>query len=257
MNPLKDHEAVKEMLRLMEENARQEQAAEFARLIDAVDNMSQQYAELTNELMEVKERLSEASRLRHPLYDILSKTVRSVETKADNAFIWLCSVRDHITSCAETAVADFKRMGVSALDQAVSALRINDLLTAVGEKISAALDSAEKSIQKLETMGRELRSAGAHMKNAGRAAGGKEVQSVDGGEAGRIQTAVLAPLRGVRSVLTQFSRTNGKALAAVARLEDAADRNRGKREKSSVRRRLEKKLPALPAPAKKSREAER
>lgn len=142
MNPLKDHEAVKEMLRLMEENDQQEQAAEFARLIDAVDNMSQQYAKLANELTEVKERLSEASRLRHPLYDILSKTVRTVETKADNAF-------------------------------------------------------------------------------------------------------------------TQFSRTNGKALAAVARLEDAADRNRGKREKSSVRRRLEKKLPALPAPAKKSHEAER
>ena len=56
MNPLKDHEAVKEMLRLMEENDRQEQAAEFARLIDAVDNMSQQYAKLTNELTEVKER---------------------------------------------------------------------------------------------------------------------------------------------------------------------------------------------------------
>ena len=106
-------------------------------------------------------------------------------------------------------------------------------------------------------MGRELRSAGAHVKNAGRAAGGKEVQPVDGGEAGRIQSAVLAPLRGVHSVLTQFSRTNGKALTAVERLEDAADRNRGKREKSSVRHRLEKKPPALPAPAKKFREAER
>ncbi len=257
MNPLKDHEAVKEMLRLMEENDRQEQAAEFARVIDAVDNMSQQYAKLTNELTEVKERLSEASRLRHPLHDMLSKTVRAVETKADDAFVRLCSVRNRIISCAETAVADFKRMGVSALDQAVATLRVGDLLTAVGEKISAALDSTETSIQKLETMGRELRSAGAHMKNAGRAAGGKEVQPVDGGEAGRIQSAVLAPLRGVHSVLTQFSRTNGKALTAVERLEDAADRNRGKREKSSVRHRLEKKPPALPAPAKKFREAER
>ena len=39
MDFLKDHEAIREMLRLMEENNRQDQAKEFARLIACVDSI--------------------------------------------------------------------------------------------------------------------------------------------------------------------------------------------------------------------------
>ena len=121
------------------------------------------------------------------------------------------------------------------------------------------LDRVAESIHKVEAMGQELRNAGGHLKNAGRAAAGKEARQIDGGQEGKFQAAVLAPLRAVHSMLGGLNRTAYAALGAVDRLSRTAERGRGKREKSSVRQRLEGKPPALPAPvpAKKSHEAER
>lgn len=259
MEPLKDHAAVKEMLRLMEENDRQEQAAEFARLISAADSIIQQYDPICAKLDEISRQLAGLSAPRHPVKDALSQTVQKVERGVTDAHLWFLKVREHIISCAETAVADFKREGVSALDKAVSALGIQDLLETMQEKIAASLDGVSESIRKVEAMGQELRSAGGHLKNAGRTAAGKEVQQIDSGQEGKFQAAVLAPLRAVHSMLGGLNRTAYAALGAVDRLSRAAERERGKREKSSVRQRLERKPPDLPAPApmKKPHEVER
>ena len=185
--------------------------------------------------------------------------MQKVEYGATEALTWILTVREHIISCAETAVADFKREGVSALDKAVSALNVQYLLETMQEKIAASLDRVAESIHKVEAMGQELRNAGGHLKNAGRAAAGKEARQIDGGQEGKFQAAVLAPLRAVHSMLGGLNRTAYAALGAVDRLSRTAERGRGKREKSSVRQRLEGKPPALPAPvpAKKSHEAER
>lgn len=256
---LKDRVAVKEMLRLMEENGRQEQAAEFALLIDATDSIVQQYDPICAKLDEIRQQLADLSTPRHPVKDALSQTVQKVERGTTDAALWILKVREHIVSCAKTAVADFKREGVSALDKAISALGIQGRLETIQEKIAASLDRISESIHTVEAMGQELRSAGNHLKNAGRTAAGKEVQQIDGGQEGRFQAVVLAPLRAVHSMLADLNRTAYAALGAVDRLSRAAEQGRGKREKSSVRQRLGKKPPALPAPApaKNPREAER
>lgn len=259
LEQLKDHAAVKEMLRLMEENGRQEQAAELARLIAAADSIIQQYDPICAKLDEIRQQLADLPKPRHPVRDAISQTVQKVEYGATEALTWILTVREHIISCAETAVADFKREGVSALDKAVSALNVQYLLETMQEKIGASLDRVAESIHKVEAMGQELRNAGGHLKNAGRAAAGKEARQIDGGQEGRFQAAVLAPLRAVHSMLGGLDRTAYAALGAVDRLSRAAEQGRGKREKSSVRQRLGKKPPALPAPApaKNPREAER
>lgn len=259
MELLKDHTAIKEMLRLLEENDRKEQAAELARLIAAADGIVQQYDALYAKLDDLKQQVAALPEPRHPVKDALSQTVRKVEYGATEALTWILTVREHIISCAETAVADFKREGVSALDKAVSALNVQYLLETMQEKIAASLDRVAESIHTVEAMGQELRTAGGHLKNAGRAAAGKEAQLIDGGQEGRFQAAVLAPLRAVHSMLAGLNGAAYAALGAVDRLSRVAERERGKREKSSVRQRLERKPPVLPAPApaKKSHEAER
>ena len=259
MELLKGHAAVKEMLQLLEENNRKEQAAELARLIAAADSIVQQYDALYAKLDDLKQQVAALPEPRHPVKDALSQTVQKVEYGATEALTWILTVREHIISCAETAVADFKREGVSALDKAVSALNVQYLLETMQEKIAASLDRIAESIHKVEAMGQELRTAGGHLKNAGRAVAGKEAQQIDGGQEGKFQAAVLVPLRAVQSMLVNLNKTADTALGAVDRLRGAAERGRGKREKSSVRQRLEKKSPTLsaPAPVNKSREAER
>lgn len=264
MDFLKDHEAIREMLRLMEENNRQDQAKEFARLIACVDSMEQQYAAVLSELRDVKQQLSEMPEQRRSMKDTLTDMAQALEDRVEEMREQLQTIREKIISCAKDAVSGFQQMGVSALDKAVYALGIKKLLESVQDKICGSMEKTSASIQRVEAMGQELRSAGNHLKNAGRAAVGKEIQQTDTAREGRFQAAVLAPMRAANAMYAGMNRTIYGALGAVDRLERAAERTRGKRERPSVRQRLEEKKTetqarplALPDPSRKPHEAAR
>ena len=227
MDCLKDRDVIAQLFRMMAEHGWAEQLRELTRLIAAVDSMEQQFQVLQAELREVKK-------------------VQEMEVPAAGIGERLRAVRDHILTWAQTTVNDIGRMGISALDNAVSALDVLGRLEAVQDKVCGAMDRVDASIQKIETVGRELRTAGGHLKNAGRAVAGKETRQTGGDPEGHIQSAVLAPIRSVRTMLYNLNGTRCTAEDAVERLNHSAEQNRGKREKVSVRSRLEKK-PALPA----------
>ena len=238
MKILSDYEAVMELLSLMEENGRELQAAELSCLISALDSMEQQYSSVLAELRDIKRELTPEQ----PSFDLVQ-----VEQARDQ----LATVKERIIAWAKTAVEDFKRVGVSALDTAISSLGIKNLLETMQDKVCGAMENVDASIKKVKTMGQELRSAGAHLKNAGRAAAGKETQEVDGERPGRFQAVVLAPMRAVHGALAGLNRTIYMAEGAVERLGHTAERGRGKREKPSIWQQLDQKkgeVSALPAP---------
>lgn len=264
MDFLKDHEAVVAMLRLMEENNRQDQAKEFARLIACGDSMEQQYAAVLSELRDVKQQLSEMPEQHRSVKDALTDMAQTLEDRVGEMREQFQTIRDKIISCAKDAASGFRQMGVSALDKAVYALGIKKLLESVQDKICGSMEKTSASIQRVEAMGQELRSAGNHLKNAARAAVGKEIQQTDTVRKGRFQAAVLAPMRAANVMYAGMNRTIYGALGAVDRLERAAERTRGKRERPSVRQRLEEKKTetlarplALPDPSRKPHEAAR
>lgn len=100
---------------------------------------------------------------------------------------------------------------------------IHKTLEAVQQNISGSLADARKNIEKIETLGHELRSVGGHLKNAGRAVTGRETQAVDGGQEGRFQAAVLAPMRTVHKMLSTMNNATLAAIGSVERLETAAE----------------------------------
>ena len=243
MKILSDHETVMELLSLMKENGRELQAAELSCLISALDSMEQQYSSVLAELRDIKRELTPEQ----PSFDLLQAAQEKVEQARDQ----LATVKERIAAWAKTAVEDFKRVGVSALDTAISALGVKNLLETMQDKVCGAMESVDASIKKVEAMGQELRSAGAHLKNAGRAAVGQETQKVDGERPGRFQTVILAPMRAVHGALAGLNRTIYMAEGAVERLGHTAERGRGKREKPSVWQQLDQKkgeVSALPAP---------
>lgn len=250
------------MLRFMEENGREEQAREMARLIACVDSMEQQYTAVLSELQDVKQRLAEMPEQHRTLKDALTDMVQALETRIGEMREQLQTVREKIVSCAKEAVSGFKQMGVTALDTAVYGLGIKNLLESVQDKICQSMENTSASIQRVEAIGQELRSAGNHLKNAGCTAVGRETRQTDTAREGRFQAAVLAPMRAANAAYAGMNRTLYGALGAVDRLERAAERTRGKRERPSVRQRLKAKKGkaldrSLPAPVQKPREAER
>ena len=263
MDFLKDHEAVQQMLCLMRENGKGEEAEEFLWLIECVDNMEQQYSSVLAELQEIRKQLEQTQVPEQAsMKDQVLDALQAVQEKLEQARNQLTAVKDKIISWTKNTLEDVKRLGITALDTAISTLGVQTMLKSMEDKTFDSMQDIQASIRKVETIGEELRSAGAHLKNAGHTAIGRETQQVDGGQAGRFETAVLSPMRAIHSVLADMNRIIYSAEDAVDELKEAAEQCRGKHEKPSVRQQLEQKKVenatiSTPKPGKKLKGTER
>ena len=281
MDFLKDHEAVQQMLCLMRENGKGEEAEEFLWLIECVDNMEQQYSSVLVELQEIRKQLEQTQVPEQAsMKDQVLDALQAVQEKLEQARNQLTAVKDKIISWTKNTLEDVKRLGITALDTAISTLGVQTMLKSMEDKTFDSMQDIQASIRKVETIGEELRSAGAHLKNAGHTAGeelrsagahlknaghtaiGRETQQVDGGQVGRFETAVLSPMRAIHSVLADMNRIIYSAEDAVDELKEAAEQCRGKHEKPSVRQQLEQKKVenaaiSTPKPGKKLKGTER
>ena len=266
MDPSQNNEAIQQFIKLLEENGRQGQAQDLSQLLWYMDSMNRQFDAVFRELQEVKDQLA---REKQPA---VKKIMEGVATNLENKLEWarnmLAGLRERVTDHARNAVENFKEAGVSALDKAVAAMGVKNVLEALQEHLSGMIADTKRNIEKVQSIGHELRSVGGHLKNAGRAAIGKEMQMVDGGRAGRFQFVVLAPMRATQKLLSSMNNNTLAAIGGVEHLEQTAEATREARaerlaeKKPSIRQALaEKKAEAAarsaPTPEKehKSQEA--
>ena len=218
-----------------------------------MDDMIRQFNAAVQELQETKAQLA------HEKQPAVQKIMQGVVTNLENKMEWarnmLAGLRERITDCARTAVENFKEAGVSALDKAVSAMGVKNVLESVQDHLSGMIADTKRNIEKVENIGHELRSVGGHLKNAGRAMTGKETQTVDGGQEGRFQSAVLAPMRATQSLLTNMNNATLAAIGGVEHLEQTAEGAREARTAQKPGKHLEKKPSIRQLLAEKKEEA--
>ncbi len=242
MNPLQSNEVIQQFMKLLEENGRQGQAADLSQLMWYMDGMARQYEVVLQELKEVRQQLNQVQEPSAKY--VVQGAVAKLELKAHQLKETLDGLWEKIAGCARSAVEGFKENGVAALDKAVSALGVKNTLEAMQEHISGMIDGTKRNIEKVENLGHELRSAGGHLKNAGRAVTGKETQQVDGGQEGRFQSVILAPMRTVRKMLSSMNNATLAAIGGVEHLEqtaEAAREHQAERAAQKLGKRLEKK----------------
>lgn len=223
MGQIQENEAVRQFLRLLMEE-RPDGGQGYSMMLWEMDSMADQLNSALQELHVVREQLEKMQGNQKKRF--VSRVVDAVEGRLHGVQACLEEAKGRVEEGAKEAVEGFKRTGAKALDQAACALGIKKALESIQRGISESIGDVEKSIEKVEGLGHELRSAGGHMKNAGRALIGKEQQAVDGGSEGRFQAAVLSPLRMEKTILNQL---NNMALAAIGnmeRLEQAAGHTR-------------------------------
>ena len=223
MDNLQENEAVKELIKLLMEN-RPEMGKEYSTMLRQMDGMEKQLDAALEELQEVKAQLAEMQE--SPEKQTISRVAGLVEGKLHAVQERLTGIKDRIIEGAKEAVAGFKHMGITALDKAVSGLGIKRALEAVQAELDSSISHMNKSIEKIESIGNELRSVGGHVKNIARAVAGKERQAVDGGREGRFQAAVLAPMRMEKTMLYRLRNKVLAAIGGVERLEQAAGRGK-------------------------------
>ncbi len=241
MDTLQNNEKIVQLLAQLMQNGQKEQAADIRQLCSYVDSLEKQYASVLTELQGIKEQLAEATAQKRPFKVQVSDAVQAAAARLEDVRSQLPSIKEDLAIWAETTAKDIKHMGVSALDSAVSFLGIRQILENIRDALQSALKNIQSAITQVETVGKELRDAGSHLVNAGRAAMGKDIQTKDVTQEGHFQAVVLAPMRGTRVVLSGMNRTADAAISSVNRLERAAEQTRGKRERPSVRKKLEQK----------------
>lgn len=245
MEQLKDNEAVQEFLKLLTENM-PSKGQDYSTMLWQVDGMARQLEQALIELQSVKQELSKMQE--NPVKRAVSRIVQSVENKIHALQERLSDVKDTIVENAKQAVEAVKQTGISALDKTVSFLGIGKALNAMQEDLSRTMADTAKSIEKIETIGHELRSVGGHLKNVGRAVVGREQNLVDGGKEGHFQAAFLAPMRATHKILSHMNNTTLAAIGGVERLEQAANRNKEQPEVEEPEQPVE--LDEEPAPSK-------
>ena len=256
---MEQDQSVQEFLKLLTENGRVGQAKDLSALMFYMDGMERQYNAVLKELQEVKKQLEQMNERPSPAKKALTGVLAKLESRLEALHEWISDIREKIVSVAKDAVENFKQAGVSALDKAVSALHIKPALESIQSGLQKCVSEASAAVERGERMGAELRSAKRHIKNALYAAIGKKPPS-HLGDAGRFQTVVLAPVRGMRSLLSRMNNNALGAISAVERLEQAAEQSREARseKKPSIRAELEemKKESAARAMSAKDREHE-
>lgn len=245
----------RQLLKLLEENGRSGQAQDMAFLLSYMDNMSRQFDAVLQELQKVKAQLAQAQE--SPLKKTVKDMTDALADQAHAAQDTLKQFREKIKDCAVNAVEGFKTAGVSALDKAVSAMRVKPALESLQKKLSGLIEGTERNIGKVEEAGLRLRMARDYVKAAGRALSNREGYVLDGGQAGHIQGAILAPLRAARKILSGMNHATLSAIKGVEHLKLSADIRTGR--KPSIRQALlenKVEIPGLPAPEQEHNERE-
>lgn len=193
-------------------------------MFSRMDEMERQLGEALRELAAAKQEI--AGMQESPVQGYVERAFGRLEDGIHGIKERMAGIKERIVEKAKEAVEGFKRFGVEALDKAVSSLGIKDALERIQEDLKESISDLGKSIGKMEAVGQELRDAGGHIKNAGRAAAGKERREADGSREGLFQAAVLSPLRLERNILKKLSSLALAVAGHLERLEQAAGRAR-------------------------------
>lgn len=182
-----------------------------------LDGMERQFDAVLQELQRVKAELAQVTEQQAPDKPLLTNMLETLEAKVEQARERLSAFREKILECAHDAVDRFKDAGVSALDNAVAAMRVKKGLEHLQEGLQSSLSGMKEALGKAEEMGTQLRTGFRDIANAGRIAANKELDFDPKTEEGRFQSVVLAPMRGIQKLLSNI---NNNALAAIGVVED-------------------------------------
>lgn len=236
--------AFQELLKLLNENGRVDQAQNLSLLAWYLNGMENQLDSVLRELRNVKAELAQVTEQQAPDKPILTKMVESLEEKVGQARERLVTFQNKVMECTKNAIDRFKDTGISALDNAVAAMGVKKGLEHLETGLKNSLISLENTIGKAEEMGTQLRRGFRNIANAGRIAVNKELDFDPKIEEGRFQSAILAPMRAIQIVMSDMRNSTLAAIGGLENLEMSAEAAREVQAERAAQRpgkRLEKK----------------
>lgn len=247
---LMEQPEIVELFRVLERNGLQKEQKEVEFLVQYLDGMEVQFAQVLEELREVKEQLSQIQD--GGMKASVLRITEQAQGKVQEVGGQLNRVRKNLIQSAGNALQTFQEKGKDALRKFVSAMKIPSALARIQEGLHGTVESMNRQADKMKVLSGELHAAGGHIKNAGRIFRGKEqekveIQATDKGITAKIQKSFLA-LSGRLSSMEQTTGNLPPAFGTVCTKGGKETFGKGRTEKIKGR----KTEPAAPGSCKRS-----
>ena len=192
---LMEQPEIVELFRVLERNGLQKEQKEVEFLVQYLDGMEVQFAQVLEELREVKEQLSQIQD--GGMKASVLRITEQAQGKVQEVGGQMNRVRKNLIQSAKNAVQTFRGKGKDALRKAVSSMKIPSALARIQEGLHGAVESMNRQADKMKVLSGELHAAGGQIKNARRIFRGKEqekveIQATDKGITAKIQKSFLA-----------------------------------------------------------------
>lgn len=245
---LMEQPEILELFRVLESNGLQKEQKEVEFLVQYLDGMEVQFAQVLEELREVKEQLSQIQD--GGMKASVLRITEQAQGKVQEVGGQMNRVRKNLIQSAGNAFQTFQEKGRDALRKSVSAMKIPSALARIQEGLHGAVESMNRQADKMKVLSEELHAAGGHIKNAGRIFRGKEqekveIQGTDKGITAKIQKSFLA-LSGRLSSMEQTTDNLRRRLERFVQKEEKKPSVKGELK----RLKEEKRSLQLPVPLK-------
>ena len=245
---LMEQPEIVELFRVLERNGLQKEQKEVEFLVQYLDGMEVQFAQVLEELREVKEQLSQIQD--GGMKASVLRITEQAQGKVQEVGGQLNRVRKNLIQSAGNALQTFQEKGKDALRKFVSAMKIPYALARIQEGLHGTVESMNRQADKMKVLSGELHAAGGHIKNAGRIFRGKEqekveIQATDKGITAKIQKSFLA-LSGRLSSMEQTTGNLRRRLERFVQKEEKKPSVKGELK----RLKEEKRSLQLPVPVK-------
>lgn len=192
---LSEQPEIMELFRVLEGNGMTKELQEVDSLVKYLESMESQFGQVLDELQEVRAQLTQMED--KGIGAATTRLVERAEDKVQEIGEQLIKVRNNLIQSAKYAVTVFQEKGMDALRNAVSAMKIPVVLSALKESFHRGMESMNRNAEKMETISSEVHAIGGHMKNIGRILLGRErkapeKKNPDKGILAKVQKAFLA-----------------------------------------------------------------
>lgn len=243
---LMEQPEIQKLLAVLAENRLKQEQEQVESMVNYLDNMENQFGQVLSELKQMREQLDQIQD--QGIKAAVTRMVEKAESKGHQIGSQIAEINRNLIVAAKNAVSRFQEKGVGALQKAVAAMKIPDVLSRLREGMHQCVESMKTQAVKMEEVGREVHEVSTHRKNIGRLLVGKsqkepEVKNPDKGilakmqrgflTAGRIFAGMEKGAAQLENRINAFQAKEAKKSSVKAELKTIKENHTGKMSRST------------------------
>ena len=162
-NVLEDEsDDLRQLVNELKNNGMEQTAEQVSQLMNQVDNMTNMVQGLMNEISRLNESIQDMqdSRLPNRIKKSLNEDVERIEKRYEETKEQVSEIRDDIKIKAGNIMDDYKMRGKAALNRMLEFIELKSKLTNVRDNMLHGIEDIDRTLGKIDVLGKGMRDAG-------------------------------------------------------------------------------------------------